>query len=229
MSFPIVNPDVYLNYLNSSVASEYELDRNINLATLGALVWDILSSLPADYKLIRTMKLSFSLSAYFMTRPAALAMVILAVLQKTGPVAECGLIATMVAAFQVISSATASYLFLKRVHTVYYMNRIVKYAFSFLWLVAVGTSCAVFSGAVHDYIEIADTKHCLRNKGWTALSVAFMDPFLFDTLVYVAITWKILTTHRLGPRQSCWRALWRGEALPRLSRALLQSGQQYYL
>ncbi|KAG6329062.1 hypothetical protein ID866_10027 [Astraeus odoratus] len=109
------------------------------------------------------------------------------------------------------------------------MNRIVKHAFCILWLIGVGTSCAVFSGAVQDYIEIADTKHCLRNKGWTALSVAFMDPCLFDTLAYVAITWKILTTHRLEPHQSCWRAFWRAEALPRLSRALLQSGQQYYL
>ncbi|KAG6331899.1 hypothetical protein ID866_7190 [Astraeus odoratus] len=229
MSSPILNPGVYLNYLTSSVASDYELNRNITLVTLGALVWDMLSSIPEDYRLIRTRKLSVALSAYFVTRPATLAMIICAVLQKTGPITNCGLLATMVATFEVISSATASYLFLKRVHTVYYMNRIVKHTFSFLWLVGVGTSCAVFAGAVHDYIEIANTKHCIRAKGWSALAVAFMDPVLFDTLVYVAITWKILATHRLEPRQSCWKALWSGEALPRFSRALLQSGQQYYL
>ncbi|KAG6326436.1 hypothetical protein ID866_12653 [Astraeus odoratus] len=135
----------------------------------------------------------------------------------------------MISAIQVISSATASYLFLKRVHTVYCMDRIATCVFSFLWLVGVGTSCAVFSGAVQDHIEIAYTKHCIRTKGSSALSVAYMDPILFDTLVYIAITWKILTTHRPEPRQSCWKAFWRGEALPRLSRALLQSGQQYYL
>ncbi|KAG6329410.1 hypothetical protein ID866_9679 [Astraeus odoratus] len=56
-----------------------------------------------------------------------------------------------------------------------------------------------------------------------------MDPIFFDTLVYIAITWRILTTHRREPGQSCWKAFWRREALPRLSRALLQSGQQYYL
>ncbi|KAG6331684.1 hypothetical protein ID866_7407 [Astraeus odoratus] len=229
MSSPIVNPDVYLNYLTPSVASDYELSRNVALVTLGALVWDMLSSIPEDYRLIRTRKLSVVLSAYFVTRPAALAIIVLAVLQKTGPITNCGLLATMQAAFEVVSYATSSYLFLKRVHTIYYMNSLVKHAFSFMWLVGVGTSCAVFSGAVHDYIEIADTKHCIRHKSWSALAVAFMDPVLFDTLVYIAITWKILATHRLEPRQSCWKAFWRREALPRVSRALLQSGQQYYL
>ncbi|KAG6325942.1 hypothetical protein ID866_13147 [Astraeus odoratus] len=76
------------------------------------------------------------------------------------------------------------------------MNRIVKHASNLLWLVGVGTSCAVFSGAVQDHIEIADTKHCVRSKGWSALSVAYMNPILFDTFVYIAITWKIFTMSR---------------------------------
>ncbi|KAG6327583.1 hypothetical protein ID866_11507, partial [Astraeus odoratus] len=74
------------------------------------------------------------------------------------------------------------------------MNRIVKHTFSFLWLVGVGTSCAVFPATIEYYNEIADTKHCIRMKSSSTLSVAFMDPILFDTLVYIAITWKILTT-----------------------------------
>ncbi|KAI6099951.1 hypothetical protein EDD16DRAFT_1657281 [Pisolithus croceorrhizus] len=49
---PILNPNVYLNYLLPSIASEYELDRNVNLATAKALIWDILSSIPNDYRLI---------------------------------------------------------------------------------------------------------------------------------------------------------------------------------
>ncbi|KAG6330118.1 hypothetical protein ID866_8970 [Astraeus odoratus] len=229
MSFPIVNPNVYLNYLTPSVANDYELVRDFNLVTFGALVWDILSSLPEDYRLIRTRKFSVTLFAYFVTRPINLIKTVFITLQYTSPITDCGLIATLISAFQVISSATASYLFLKRVHTVYYMNRIVKLVFSFLWLVGVGTSCAVFSGAIRDHVEIADTKHCIRVKGSSALSVAFIDPIFFDTLVYIAITWRILTTHRREPGQSFWKAFRRREALPRLSHALLQSGQQYYL
>ncbi|KAG6329308.1 hypothetical protein ID866_9782 [Astraeus odoratus] len=229
MSFPIANPDVYLNYLTPSVANDYELVRDFNLVTFGALFWDILSSMPEDYRLIRTRKSSVTLFAYFVRRPTNLVETVIAILQYTGPITNCGLLLTIAAAFQVISSTTASYLFLKRVHTIYCRNKIVTRVFSFLWLVGVGMSCAVFYGAFQDHIEIADTKHCFREKGSSVLSVAFMDPILFDTLVYIAITWKILTTHHPEPRQSCWKTFLRGEALPRISRALLQSGQQYHL
>ncbi|KAG6327582.1 hypothetical protein ID866_11506 [Astraeus odoratus] len=81
MSFPIANPDVYLNYLGPSVANDYELVRNFDLVTFGALVWDILSSMPEDYRLIHTRKFSVTLLAYFVTRPTNLVETVLAILQ----------------------------------------------------------------------------------------------------------------------------------------------------
>lgn len=223
---PILNPDVYLNYLLPSVASEYELNRNVNLATLGALIWDILSSIPSDCRLIRIGKAPVVSFAYFIARPASMVMVLLAVLLVTGPVSHCGAISVGIVTCQVTSSAAAAYLFLKRVHAVYFANKVFQHIFSFLWLVGVGTSCAVFAGAYHTSLEIADTKHCIRHEGRSALSVAFMDPVLFDTIVYFAITYKILVTHSRG---GGWRALCDGSALPHFSRAVLQGGQLYYL
>ncbi|KAI6100593.1 hypothetical protein F5141DRAFT_306650 [Pisolithus sp. B1] len=219
---PILNPNVYLNYLLPSIASEYELDRNVNLATLGALIWDILSSISNDYRLIRVGKPSVVSFAYIMTRPASVVTVLLAVLLLTGPVSHCGAVSLGIVAFQVTSFAAASYLFLKRVHAVYFANKVVQHTFSFLWLVSVGTSCAAFAGADHNSLEIADTKHCIRHQGWYALSIAFINPVLFDTLVYFAITYKILVTHTGGG----WKALCSSSALPHLSRAVLQGGQQ---
>ncbi|KAI6132886.1 hypothetical protein EV401DRAFT_2205049 [Pisolithus croceorrhizus] len=227
-SSPIINPDVYLNYLSPDAASNYELNRNISLVTLGALIWDMLSSIPNDYRLIRTGRPSVVLFAYFLARPSVLAMVILAVLQKTGPVSKCTLVALILVAFQVISSAAASFLFLKRIHAVYYGGKIIRHIFSFLWIVGVGTSCAVFSSTLHDYREIANTKHCVRQEGWTALSIAFMDPVLFDTLVYFAIVYKILSAHRKGQKKDR-RIFCCGSGLPHFSRAVFQGGQQYYL
>lgn len=224
----IVNPDVYLNYLSADVASTYELNRNISLVTLGALIWDMLSSIPDDYRLIRTGRLSVVLFAYFLARPTVLVMVILAVLQKTGPVSNCTLVAMMTVTFQVISSAAASFLFLKRIHAVYHGSKIVRHIFSLLWVIGVGTSCAVFSSTLHDYREIANTKHCVRQSGWSALSIAFMDPVLFDTFVYFAIVYKVLSTHRMGQKKD-WRIFCCGNGLPHFSRAVFQGGQQYYL
>ena len=51
-----------------------------------------------------------------------------------------------------------------------------------------------------------------------------------DTLIFVAISYKILTYTTLG---DTWRArarsFYAADGLPKLSKALLQSGQLYYL
>ncbi|KAI6016523.1 hypothetical protein EDC04DRAFT_527864 [Pisolithus marmoratus] len=222
----IVNPNVYLNYLSSDEAWCLRVADSMNVGK--ALIWDILSSIPNDYKVIQTGRPSIVLFAYFSARPSVLVMLILAVLQMTGPVSTCTLNAMILVAFEVISSSAASFLFLKRIHAVYYGSKIIQYVFSFLWVVGIGTSCAVFSSTLHDYREIANTKHCVRYQGWSALSISFMDPVLFDTLVYFAIMYKILSAHRKGQKGS-WRALFCGNGLPHLSRAVFQGGQQYYL
>ncbi|KAL4081313.1 hypothetical protein V8B97DRAFT_1862800 [Scleroderma yunnanense] len=224
----ILNPVIYLNYLSPSIASDYETSRDLGLATLGALFWDILSSIPEDCKLICTGRVSSMLLAYFLARLSSLIMVVLAILQKTGPVSNCLLIGVLLVGCQVISSATVSYLFLKHVHIVYYSSKIGRHIFSFLWIVGVGTSCLVFCGVLHDISEIADTKHCVLHSIWSALFIPFLDPVLFDILVYFAITYKILTTHQMGKKKG-WKYYCYGTALPHLSWAVWQEGQQDYL
>ncbi|KAI6002108.1 hypothetical protein EDD15DRAFT_1580721 [Pisolithus albus] len=225
----IINPSVYLNYLTSKEATIYEVGRNINLATLGALIWDILSSLPDERKLIQGGRGSTVLIAYFLARPSALAMVILSVLEQTGPVSNCKLIAVISAAFQVISTATASYLFLRRVHAVYFGSKGVQYVFSFLWFAVVCASSSLFYDAVHGYQEIADTKHCIRQQYWAALPVAFAVPLGFDAFVYGAIMHKILSVHQKGQKKG-WRSFFcPPKGLPHFSRAVFEGGQQYYL
>ena len=144
-----------------------------------------------------------------------------------GPINDCTVIAMVLVALQAISTAASSYLFLKRVHAVYYENKMVKYFFSFLWLVGVGTSCAVFSETLHDYTEIADTKHCLRDKYQYQFSIAYSPPVIFDALVYFAISFKILASHRSEKKRS-WRDFWSKKTIPRFSQAILSGGQFYY-
>ncbi|KAF9241317.1 hypothetical protein BU15DRAFT_60944 [Melanogaster broomeanus] len=85
MSDEILNPNIYLNYLQPSDASAYEAARN-------ALLWDVLSSLPEDWQLIRTSKPTPVLFAYFSARICALVMALLSVFVKTGPVTNCGVL-----------------------------------------------------------------------------------------------------------------------------------------
>ncbi|KIJ68387.1 hypothetical protein HYDPIDRAFT_24674 [Hydnomerulius pinastri MD-312] len=224
----ILNPDIYLNYLEPSIASQYEVSRNVYLVTLGALLWDILSSIPEDWRLIRTSKPAPVLFAYLSARACALAVVLLAVLEKTGPINKCGVLALILCVFWVIASAASSYLFLKRVHVVFIDNKIIRRLFTFLWLVGVGTSCLALPGPIMNYYEISDTAHCINHKIKQYVSAAFIIPVLFDALVFLAITYRIISSHHIKKPRS-WKAFCRGEALPRLSRAVLQGGQQYYL
>ncbi|KAF9233841.1 hypothetical protein BU15DRAFT_79699 [Melanogaster broomeanus] len=228
MSDEILNPIVYLNYLQPAEANEYEVSRNVCLATLGALTWDILSSLPEDWKITRTSRPTPVLFAYFSARICTLVVVLLSVLERTGPITQCGVLVLSLCVFWVIASAANSYLFLTRVHAVFLQDRIVCHFFTFLWFAGFGTSFLSLIDPLHHYYEIADTRHCIGLKVADYLSAAFIVPGLFDALVFLAVTYKILVSHRTSAPRT-WRVFCCGEALPRLSRAILQGGQQYYM
>ncbi|KAI6114678.1 hypothetical protein EV401DRAFT_132724 [Pisolithus croceorrhizus] len=147
---PDTRPHVKLDDQTDSTGGhrDFPIYTNMNLATLGALIWDILSSIPNDYRLIRVGKPSVVSFVYFMTRPALVITIFLTVLLLTGPVSHCGAVSLGIVAFQVTSFAVASYLFLKRVHAVYFANKVVQHTFS----------CLSSSSAL-----VADIKHRVRH------------------------------------------------------------------
>lgn len=145
-----------------------------------------------------------------------------------GSVSDCRVISIVLAIFQIISTAAASYLFLVRVHAVYHASKSVRHIFSFLWLVCVGVTFLALPDSLNDYAEIADTKHCIRARSWSPLGVAYTSPVYFDMAVYFAISHKIFSTHGKSERKRWFSFRWT-KALPRFSRAIVQGGQQYYL
>jgi hypothetical protein len=224
----ILNPNIYLNYIEPTEAGKYEVARNVYLVTLGALLWDMLSSLNEDWQLIRTSKPSPVLFAYFSTRLCALVTALLSVLVKTGPITNCGVLAFNVRVFWVVATASSSYLILKRVHAVFFQDRIVCHIFTFLWLATFGVSLVVLPGPLKDYYELANTKHCAVREMESYVSAAYVVPMIFDGIVFLAITYKIHVFHGTSKPRS-WKTFVCNDALPRLSRAVLQGGQRYYL
>ncbi|KAI5995597.1 hypothetical protein EDD15DRAFT_2165112, partial [Pisolithus albus] len=140
-----------------------------------------------------------------------------------GPLSNCKLVAVISAAFQAIPTATASYLFLRRVHAVYFGSKGVQY---FLWFAVVCASCSLFYDAIHGYQEIADTKYCIRQQDSAVLPIAFGIPLWFDAFVYCTILHKILSVHQQGQKK-----VWRSFFCPPkgLPRAVFEGGEQYYL
>lgn len=70
------NPNTPLAFLSPTVANQLEVSRYIYVATLGALIWDILSNVPKDYKLLAEHRITPATATYFSSRIAALAYVI---------------------------------------------------------------------------------------------------------------------------------------------------------
>ncbi|KAG6329752.1 hypothetical protein ID866_9338 [Astraeus odoratus] len=190
------NPALYLNFLDPYIAFQYEVVRNLFIATLGAFIWDILSCVNNDWKLLRISKFQPTFFAYHLSRWGAFGFILIITLQQT------------------------------RVRGAYYNNRIVCTMFIFLWVMDVALLCLLFPGMHVD--EISDTKHCIGVSGGKYLVVTMLFPLFFDTMVYIFITVKLSRTG--NPREKInWHTIISGAALPRLSRAILSGGQQYYL
>ncbi|KAF8999661.1 hypothetical protein BDQ17DRAFT_1308453 [Cyathus striatus] len=225
-TFPVLNPNIYLNFLPHETANQFEVARNIYMATLGALIWDMLVSLPEDIVLIRCgfRPIIFS---YFLARASALGYVLQSVISKTHPIAHCNALELGVTCCWVIATASSSFLFLRRVQALYRNNKLLYHAFYVLYLANVGVSIVVPLGS--HVGSLANTGYCVNTgiKHYVAAG-AFM-PLAFDSIVFLAISYRIATNHKKPGNNTSWKVWITGDALPRLSKAVLQSGQQYYL
>lgn len=126
-----------------------------------------------------------------------------------------------------LSIWSSSFLFLRRVQAVYSHNCWVKRIFFALWVVDGGLEVTVPLGvrAVH----IPGTTYCIDSQPEHYVIAGGLAPVVFDTLVFLAISYKIGTSRNTNDARVSWSTLISGKALPRLSRAILQGGQQYYL
>ncbi|KAK7056359.1 hypothetical protein VNI00_002913 [Paramarasmius palmivorus] len=220
------NPDVYLNHIPPKTAAQFEVSRNIYLATLGAFVWDLLSSLPEDIYLLQHF--NSNTIPYFLSRVTALLYVLLSVIAKTTPGPDCVKLEFAITSFWVVSMAMSSFLFLRRTLAVFADSKIVRVFFCFLWVANIGMSVTAPLGSRAS--ALGNTRYCINGGIKHYVGAAVVMPLVFDSLVFLAISYKILTTHTGQDDNWSWRTVVSPrKTLPRLSRALFRGGQQYYL
>lgn len=149
----------------------------------------------------------------------------------------CGLSATPIddpdtptmvgGSFCVLAFGCSSYLFLRRVHAVYADSKRVRWFFSAFWFTYALCEILVPLSMKPSFIP---GTHWYKDSGiHPYVAVSFLFGLLFDSAVFLAISYKIASTHCLKEERIGWDSLVSGKALPRLSRAVLQGGQQYYL
>ncbi|KAF5354059.1 hypothetical protein D9756_006975 [Leucocoprinus leucothites] len=220
------NPDTYLNHLPPAQAAQFEAARNLSLAVLGATIWDILVYIPDDIKILSRSPFHLVTLCFVTSRLFALTFTLLAViefsrnftLQFSDPLSDI---------MHSSSSASTTFIFLQRLRAVYSGNRRVQIIAIVLWI---GT-CVTMALTVVDArsAHIPGTQYCaymVVNRSLLANGIVFVG---FDTFAFLAITYKIGFCHLDVESGAGWTAAISGKALPRISRAVLRGGQQYYL
>ncbi|KAG6914155.1 hypothetical protein DXG01_002053 [Tephrocybe rancida] len=199
------------------------------VGSAGALMWDILSNLDSDYKLLFRHRIGFPTLVYFFSRLGVLAYVLVNVIFQTAALPDCRIARKAICGLYHIAFSCTSLLFFLRVRAVFLPSKRTIAFFFFLWLCVLGASLTV--AATGDGVRIGPTGYCTATN---IKQYAIAAPIAFavnDTFVFGAVSWRLVGNY-MGPRdREGWglRSMVRGEYLPAFSRALLQGGQVYYL
>lgn len=111
----------------------------------------------------------------------------------------------------------------------YNNNLYVTLFFSFMWLAVVAGSVTSTQGVT--LVPLGTTNYCTNGRMDEYVIASGIIPLVNDTLVFIAITWRLVRGSCLGSTRtggSTWSFIF-GKHLPAFSRSLLQDGQVYYL
>ncbi|KAF9449861.1 hypothetical protein P691DRAFT_518211 [Macrolepiota fuliginosa MF-IS2] len=224
------NPDTLLNHLLPDQATQFEVAKNVYISVLGATAADILSYIPEDIAIVRRQRgLPITTACFAFARIFAVIYMAMWAAMFTHPASNCHRIAVATDLLCLLSMATTSLLFLRRVQALYADSHSIYWSFTLSWI---GTSAVVvmlIPGTHSEYIP--GTRYCIVYKVERYVAITNFMPAVFDTLVFLAISYKVaFQSHRnLGSNESWVTRFFSSKLLPVLSKAILQGGQQYYL
>ncbi|KAF7334212.1 hypothetical protein MSAN_02382500 [Mycena sanguinolenta] len=202
----LLNPFTPLAFLPPALASQFEISRYIFAATLGAYVWDIGLSLGEDYALLFKHRIRFPTIVYFFSRAFTFAYILTAFIFQVAPVENCNALLLGFSISSVLTQTATATLF-------------------FLRVVAVSPFRSELAGA-----HIGPTMQCITTAVPHTIELAAIMSLINDTAVFFAINYRILVhTIEADSSMARLRVFLGGKGLSALSRALLQSGQHFYL
>jgi hypothetical protein len=146
------------------------------------------------------------------------------------PLEKCQFLARFSCVVYHVTVSSTALLFFFRVRAIYGGNRYITAAFFIMWLSILGaslTAITTISG-----VHLGNTKYCTSVLYKPYASAANIAVAIFDTCVFLAISWRILAGSPVVTSRNA-RAFKKstlfGRYLPQFSRALFQDGQNYYL
>ncbi|KAF7344444.1 hypothetical protein MSAN_01925800 [Mycena sanguinolenta] len=222
------NPFTPLAFLPPALANQFEVSRYLIAATLGAYVWDIGLNLGNEYVLLFKHKVHFPTIVYFLSRAFTLAYILAGFTFAVVPVENCNAFALGCSICVVLMQTATAMLFFLRVTAVWHPSKIAYGVFSILWIAVLGAS--ITAPVTIRAAQIGSTQQCIPTvtPGITELIVIM--PLINDTAIFLAINYRILAhTIVADSLRVRLRVFFGGTGLSALSRALIQSGQHFYL
>ncbi|KAJ7782484.1 hypothetical protein DFH07DRAFT_790807 [Mycena maculata] len=226
-TFPILTPDTPLAFLPRDVGLQYEGAGYLSLAVLSAFIWDILSTIPDDVKMLRISKFGLPIITYVFSRVITLAYLAMSTIYQVAPLGNCRHVQIASGTLYGVSVTATAALFILRIVAVFHGNRVVINFFLFTWFLTLGSSIIVpfYIGTKN----IGPTLRCINTDVGPVAGVGTIVNTLANLLVFIALSWRLAlngTTPGLTGRS---QSLIHGTGLPIMSKVLLQSGQLFYL
>ncbi|KIJ26206.1 hypothetical protein M422DRAFT_132654, partial [Sphaerobolus stellatus SS14] len=222
------NPETPLAWLDPTLASQFEVTRYLLVATCGMFAWDLLTNLRNDYKLLTRYRVGLPTVIYFISRIFTFAFIICGTIISVGAVGNCQHLLIAIGCCFAIAVTSNSLLFFFRLRAVFNADPYTIAFFSFMVLATFGGGITVPFGISGTHI--GTTNRCLQNGVRAFSSAGIVISTVNDTLVFIAITWRLLqTTTYEDTLRARVKSFFKREGLPAFARALLESGQEYYL
>jgi hypothetical protein len=142
------------------------------------------------------------------------------------PLDNCQVVIQISCWLAAFSVCLNSALFLMRIFGVFYESLPTKMIFAALWLSTFTSFIAPFSASGE---HLGPTKQCVANSLTVGDALGYLVVGIFDTLVFLAITAKILADNTRGGWKAEIELLFDNRNMGKIYRTVLQTGQLYYL
>ncbi|KJA22770.1 hypothetical protein HYPSUDRAFT_185831 [Hypholoma sublateritium FD-334 SS-4] len=193
------------------------------------MVQDILANAAGDYLFLKS-GLNVPLCAYFTSRIGAVGYLLVSVIYSTSPTRNCVLVTGIVSLFCMVAFSCSTLLFFLRLRAIYNQNHVFVATFFVLWLAFPALS--IFFTLLSFEGRLSADQRCVSLAGGT-FSVFVMQAveLVYDTLVFVAISWRLCQIAYVKPSGAqanlkVW--IW-GKSLPAFTKSLYLDGQVFYL
>ncbi|KAF9043101.1 hypothetical protein BJ165DRAFT_1348359 [Panaeolus papilionaceus] len=223
------NPFTPMAFLPPDLAFQVMIALYTIVGSLAVMIWDIVTHLGDDYRLVTKYRIGPSTVVYFVSRYewSCLAYLLMLAIMETAPVDNCGRIRWIQILFPVAIPSTAL-LFFFRVQALYERNKWIVGFFSISWLSVVAGCLTPVFGVRGSNIGI--TKYCINSSVEKYVAAAALAPFINDTLVFLATTYRLMqNSHADDGLKNKAKVAFFGHKLPVFSKAVLQDGQAYYI